>query len=79
MKFILIVCALLVALLYEKVWRRIKCKEKIIAHISELGGETINIEKVTSRNEIYVVYYIIDGTQKQSTVEFSFIYTESWY
>ncbi|MCT4606221.1 MAG: hypothetical protein N4A64_08995 [Marinisporobacter sp.] len=65
-------------LIYEKVWRPIVCKKKIYRHIENIGGQVGNIEKLTSRDEIYSVYYTVNGQSKHSNVKFNLLYKTIW-
>jgi hypothetical protein len=68
----------LVFIFYELIRRPIICKRKIYEHIRWLGGEVDSIEKMSSRESIYCVYYKIDGLSKTAVVKFGFFYDEDW-
>lgn len=78
MKSILSIIFVIILLFYEKIYRKKICKKKIIKYIEKLGGEVGEIKKLTSRQEIYMVYYTVDGQKQKSTVEFSLFYSETW-
>jgi len=66
-------------LVYEKIWRKHKCKRIISNRISQDGGHSISIERLTERAEIYSVHYVKDNITYNKTVKFSFFYSEDWY
>jgi len=70
---------LIFVLFYEKVWRISICKRKIKEKILTCGGEIRNIEKLTPREEIYYVDFVINDEKRSATVKFSFFYNENWY
>ncbi len=78
MKFILFI---FVGIIYEKYYRDKKCRTKIYEYINNLGGTIVQIEKVTSRDEIYNVDYKIGDNNEllDKTVKFNFWYEETWY
>lgn len=78
MKPILKIFILIILLLYEKVWRPIVFKKKIYSHISNLGGQVNSIESLTPRDEIYSVYYTVNGQSKHSNVKFNLFYKTKW-
>lgn len=69
---------IIILLLYEKVWRSIICKKKIHRHINNLGGQISNIERLTQRDEIYNVYYTLNGKLNNSIVKFNLFYKAEW-
>jgi len=78
MRPIWIVLILILLLIYEKVWRPIVCKKKICSHIDSIGGQVNKIEKLTPRDEIYSVYYTVNGQSKHSNVKFNLFYKTTW-
>ncbi|WP_129596093.1 hypothetical protein [Anaerophilus nitritogenes] len=78
MKLIWRVLVLILVLIYEKVWRPMVCKKKIYHHIENIGGQVGNIEKLTPRDEVYSVYYIVNGQSKHSNVKFNLFYKSTW-
>lgn len=78
MKLILAVLIIIISLAYEKLRRPMVCKRKINAYISNLGGEIYYIEDLTPRDEIYCVYYTLNGDKKQINVKFNIFYKETW-
>lgn len=73
------VLILIVVFIYEKVWRKRVCNKKIKAQILAWGGEIRYIEKLSPREEIYQVEYVINEVKKTNTVKFGFFYNERWY
>jgi len=65
--------------LYEKVWRNRVCRKKIRKYIENSNGEVLNIERVTPRDEIFVVSYKRNEKVEERTVKFSIFYSEYWY
>ncbi|AOR25108.1 hypothetical protein [Clostridium taeniosporum] len=78
MKSVGIVLFIIFLLLYEKVLRPIICKKKIYEHINNLSGQVDNIEKLTARDEIYNVYYTVNGQANHSIVKFNLFYKTKW-
>ncbi|WP_315078584.1 hypothetical protein [uncultured Clostridium sp.] len=78
MRSLWIVFVIILLLLYEKVWRPIICKKKIYRHINDLGGQIDNIERLTQRDEIYNVYYTVNGQLNNSIVKFNLFYKAKW-
>lgn len=78
MKVIWTVFILLTLLVYEKLRRPIVCKKKIYAYINNIGGEVSNIEILTPRDEIYSVYYTLNGEIKHLNVKFNLFYKDTW-
>ena len=72
------VLVLILLLIYEKIWRPMVCKKKIYNHIENIGGQVGNIEKLTPRDEIYSVYYTVNGKSKHSNVKFNLFYKTTW-
>lgn len=70
---------LIFALIYEKIWRKRVCETKIKEHIVEIGGEIRCIEKLSAREEIYNVKYVLNEEKEATTVKFNFFYDENWY
>lgn len=69
---------LILFLLYEKIRRPVICKKKIYKHITDIGGEVINIERISHRDEIFSVHYKIGSDSKTATVKFDFFYSATW-
>lgn len=78
MKLIWAVLTLMAILVYEKVRRPVVCKKKIYIHINNLGGQIYNIEKLTPRDEVYSVYYTLNGQSKHLNVKFNILYQGTW-
>lgn len=78
MKFICTVLLLSILLLYEKLWRPYVCRKKIYAYINEIGGEVDNIEKLTARDEIFSVYYTVNGESHEIVAKFNLFYKSEW-
>lgn len=69
---------IIILLLYEKLYRIMVCKKKIYSYINNLGGQVDSIEKLTSRDEIYSVYYTINGQSEHGNVKFNLFYKSEW-
>lgn len=69
---------LIIVFVYEKVRRPIVCKRKIYSHINNIGGKINSIEKLTPRDEVYSVYYTVDGQSRHLTVKFNIFYESIW-
>ncbi|WP_186429725.1 hypothetical protein [Clostridium sp. BSD9I1] len=69
---------LIIVFVYEKVRRPIVCKRKIYSHINNIGGKINSIEKLTLRDEVYSVYYTVDGQSSHLTVKFNIFYESIW-
>lgn len=54
------------------------CRKKIYSHIDNIGGQVTDIEKLTIREQLYCVYYTIDGRQEKAIVRFDLFYNSSW-
>ncbi|ACD22387.1 hypothetical protein FDE76_05465 [Clostridium botulinum] len=78
MRLLRIVFFIILLLLYEKIWRPIICKKNIHMHINNLGGQVDNIERLTQRDEIYNVYYTVNGKLNNSIVKFNLFYKSKW-
>ncbi|NFH70897.1 hypothetical protein FDC35_11200 [Clostridium botulinum] len=78
MRLIWMIFIIILLLLYEKVWRPPICRKKICRHIENLGGQVDDIERLTQRDEIYNVYYTVNGEMNNSIVEFNLFYKAKW-
>lgn len=65
-------------LLYEYVVSPKICKKKIYHHISNLGGQIVDIEKLTIREKLYCIDYIKDGKPEKAIVRFDFFLEDEW-
>lgn len=65
-------------MLYEFVLVPKVCKKKIYSHIYNLGGDVVNIEKLTTREQLYCVYYTLNGKTEKSIVRFDIFYESTW-
>lgn len=74
---ILIIAVL--ALVYEKIYRVKIIEKKIHNRIKKKGGYVTRIERITNREEIFVITYKLDDEIMTKTVKFSFFYNEYWY
>jgi hypothetical protein len=75
---ILVILLVVGLLLYEIMWRPIACERKIKERIESMGGTVGTIEKLTPRDEIFNVYYKVNGESMHSVVKFDFFYEEEW-
>jgi hypothetical protein len=78
MEFVGVVLLFMFFLVYEKVWRIKVCKRKIYRHVNQLNGKVNKIEKLTARDEIFSVYYTVEGLSRHSNVRFNFFYKDIW-
>lgn len=65
-------------IIYEYVISPKICKKKIYNHIGNLGGQIIDIEKLTIREKLYCVNFIIDGKPEKAIVRFDFFLEDMW-
>ena len=72
------VIILILALIYEVVICPRICKRMILRHISSMGGEVYNIERLTLREFLYCVDYWSDGKTEKAIVEFDLFYRSTW-
>ncbi|HHV11463.1 MAG TPA: hypothetical protein GXX75_14425 [Clostridiales bacterium] len=78
MDFIWVVPFIILLLMYEKIWRIKICKNKIDKHIRNENGYVVKIEKLSERDEIFSVYYSVNGQEKHSNVKFNFLFKDIW-
>ncbi len=74
------ICLLLVIGIgiYEKWWRPKVCEKQIRAKIREMGGEVLEIKRLSIREEIYSVLYKIGGKNQKAVVKFNLTYKQDW-
>jgi hypothetical protein len=65
-------------LLYEIVLLPKVCKKKIYSHINNLGGKVVDIEKLTTREQLYYVYYTLNGKSEKAIVRFNIFHESTW-
>ena len=65
-------------LLYEYVVSPKICKKKIYSHIGNLGGQIVEIDKLTIREKLYCIDYIVDGKPKKAIVRFNYFLEDTW-
>ena len=73
-KIILVV----LVLIYEFVVCPRICEKKIIRHISGMGGEVLDIERLTNREFLYNVDYRRNGKSEKAIVQFNIFYHSTW-
>lgn len=78
MAFIFLVIIFTPLLIYEYVVSPKICEKKIYNHISNLGGQVTDIEKLTTREKLYCVNFIIDGKPEKAIVRFDFFLEDMW-
>lgn len=78
MEFIWSIIIIVPLLLYEIVFRPKVCKKKIHEYINNRGGYVDSIEKLTAREQLYCVYYTLDGKSEKAVVQFDFLYESTW-
>lgn len=64
--------------IYEIVLKTKICKKKIYSHINNRGGHVDSIEKLTVREQLYCVYYTLNGKSEKAIVQFDFLYESTW-
>lgn len=69
---------ILVLYLYRVFGRPVVCDKKITKHINGMGGDVKKIEQMRIGEDIYIVYYIIDGQEYHSVVKFNLFYEAEW-
>jgi hypothetical protein len=69
---------LVLVLIYEFVVSPRICKRMIIRHISSMGGEVIDIERLTLREFLYSVDYRRNGKAEKAVVQFNIFYHGTW-
>jgi hypothetical protein len=65
-------------LIYEYVISPKICNKKIHSHINNLGGQVVNIEKLTTREKLYCVYYTLNEKSEKAIVRFNILNEETW-
>jgi hypothetical protein len=65
-------------LIYEYVVSPKICMKKIYNHINNLGGQVVEIEKLTIREKLYCVYYTLNEKSEKAIVRFNIINEETW-
>jgi hypothetical protein len=78
MKLFWVLGLVILVFIYEKIRRPSVCKRKIYNHFNNLGGEVNSVEKLTPRDEVYSVYYTMDGQSRHITVRFNLFYETTW-
>jgi hypothetical protein len=78
MKLVWIILIITPFLLYDMVLSPRICKKKIYSHINNLGGLVVNIEKLTTREQLYCVYYTLNGKSEKAIVIFDIFYESTW-
>lgn len=69
---------LVLLLVYEFVVCPRICKRKIIHHISSMGGEVLDIERLTFREFLYRIDYKRNGKSEKAIVQFNIFYHSTW-
>jgi hypothetical protein len=54
------------------------CNRKIYNHINDLGGQVLDIEKLSMREKLYCVNYTLNGKSEKSIVRFDIFYEDIW-
>lgn len=54
------------------------CNRKIYKHISDLGGQVLDIESLTTRERLYCVNYTLNGKSEKAIVRFDIFYEDIW-
>lgn len=76
---IFIVILLFSILIYEKIYRPIICKKKIRQYINNIDGEIQTIEKLSPRDDIYIIYFTNQEKEKTHIiVEFNLFFKPIW-
>lgn len=65
-------------LVYQVWWKPKVCRKIISDKIIKMGGEVIEIEQLSIRDEIYKVIYRIESENRKSIVKFKFMNEEEW-
>jgi hypothetical protein len=78
MELVWIILIIAPLLIYEIVFSPKICKKKIYDHINNIGGHVVNIEKLTTREQLYCVYYTLNGKSEKGIVRFNFLYESTW-
>ncbi len=69
---------IVIIIMYEKILRYKIYKLKIGNHIKKINGSLISVEKLASQNDIYRVYYSLNGNAKYENVLFDLFLKEVW-
>lgn len=78
MDFIVWTIIIVLILVYEFVVCPKICKRKISRYITNLGGEIINIERLTIRDYLYCVNYVLDNKTEKAIVQFNLFFEDTW-
>lgn len=78
MQLFLILLFSFLIILYEKAWRVYRIHRKINQYINSKNGKVGTIERLSSREEIFSVYYLVAGQSKHSIVKFNLFYHSKW-
>jgi hypothetical protein len=78
MVFALSILFVILLLIYEFVLNPRICKKKIYDHISNIGGNVIDIERLTLKEYLYCVNYIMNGKSEKAIVRFNVFYKSTW-
>lgn len=78
MKIFIYMLIIIGILTYKMWWRPKVCKEKIKHKVKEMGGEILNIEQISMREEIYAVIYVIKEKEEKAVVKFNFMDEQKW-
>jgi hypothetical protein len=65
-------------LIYDFILSPKICKKKIYSHINNIGGNVIDIERLTLKEYLYCVNYIMNGKPEKAIVRFNIFYESSW-
>ncbi|MDF2941380.1 MAG: hypothetical protein K0S01_238 [Herbinix sp.] len=65
-------------LLYDFVVTPKICKKKIYSQINNIGGQIIIIEKLSRREQLYCVNYIVNGKLEKAIIRFNIAYESTW-
>lgn len=75
---IIVMLLILLLYLYRVLGRPVVCDKKITKHINDMGGEIKKIEQMHIGEDIYIVYYSINGEKHHCVVKFDLFYKAEW-
>jgi hypothetical protein len=78
LEFVWLIIIIAPILFYELVLSPKICNKKIYSHIDNIGGQIVDIEKLTIREHLYCVYYTLNGKSEKAIVRFDIFYESTW-
>lgn len=78
MEFAVSILIIALLILFDLVVNPRICKKKIFNHINNIGGKVIDIERLTLKEYLFIVNYIMDGKSEKAIVQFNVFYKSTW-